>query len=256
MKLLTVKRFVFEHWEILAMLIGLALLISAIHGIVDNIFFKPRREKEAKRIKSLEEQAELARSVEMSRIEDERKAELRKLLERLKSNDEILESHAGIIESNWNNWSSEKISSQIKVSAKSLEELRIEQKAKADLEAELLDALESGKVSAEIFNMFKRRIENENQKTLKHELQAEIAKHARRLALIQAFGDVDGQRIMNGEYWLGMTEVQLIESIGQPTLIQKEVLKTKEKVIYIYGKKTTGDVFVFVNGLLESLKDR
>ena len=119
-----------------------------------------------------------------------------------------------------------------------------------------MDAFESGKVSVEIFDMFKGRIENENQKTLKHDLQFEMARHARRLALIQLFGDIDGQKIMNGEYWLGMSEVQLIESIGKPTLVQKEVLKTKEKVIYIYGKKTTGDVFVFVNGILESLKDR
>jgi len=256
MKLLTVKHFVYEHWEFLAVLFALALLIMAISGIVDSIFYKPRREKEARRIKSLQEQADLEKSELMARQDDERKSELSKLLARLKTNDEILASHAGIIESNWNNWSSEKIANKIKVSVNSREQQRIEQQSKADFEVELLEAFKSDRVSVEFFNKFKGRIENEDIKTLKQGLQAEITKQLRKAALIETYGAVDGQKILNGEYWLGMTENQLIESIGKPTLIQKEVLKTKEKIIYIYGKKTTGDVFIFVNGLLESLKDR
>ncbi len=63
-------------------------------------------------------------------------------------------------------------------------------------------------------------------------------------------------KIIKQEYWIGMTEEQLIESKGKPDKIDHEQLKTKTKKVYIYGNKSSGDVFNFVDGLLERFKDR
>ena len=56
--------------------------------------------------------------------------------------------------------------------------------------------------------------------------------------------------MLNHEYWIGMTEEQLIDAKGQPDKIDLEQLKTKTKKIYIYGNKSSGDVFNFVDGVL------
>lgn len=78
----------------------------------------------------------------------------------------------------------------------------------------------------------------------------------RLVQLESKYGEVVARKLINFEYFLGMTEQQLIDSRGEPTKIEKEVLKTKTKIVYIYGNKSSGDVFVFVNGELERFTDR
>lgn len=63
-------------------------------------------------------------------------------------------------------------------------------------------------------------------------------------------------KLLKHEYWIGMTEEQLVDAKGKPDKIEVEQMKTKTKRIYIYGNKSSGDVFNFVNGTLERFKDR
>lgn len=74
--------------------------------------------------------------------------------------------------------------------------------------------------------------------------------------LSERYGTETAIRILNNQYWVGMTEEQLREAKGEPDRIEVEVMKTKTKRIYIYGNKSSGDVFNFVNGSLERFKDR
>jgi len=78
----------------------------------------------------------------------------------------------------------------------------------------------------------------------------------RSLRLEEKYGEEIAQKLIDQNYFLGMTEEQLIDSKGEPTKIETEVMKTKTKVIYIYGNKSSGDVFNFVNGELERFTDR
>ncbi len=74
--------------------------------------------------------------------------------------------------------------------------------------------------------------------------------------LKEKYGEELADKLIKGEYFIGMTEEQLIDSKGDPTKIEQEVMKTKTKMIYIYGNKNSGDVFTFVNGELERFMDR
>jgi hypothetical protein len=74
--------------------------------------------------------------------------------------------------------------------------------------------------------------------------------------LLSKYNENQVIKIMNHEYWIGMTEEQLLDCKGKPDKIDLEQLKTKTKKIYIYGNKSSGDVFNFVDGILERFKDR
>ena len=256
MIILSVKHFVFEHWQILAIVVLLLIVFTALHSLVDNIFFKPRREREAKRLKEIQDSIDLEKAQKSRIMEEERKKELRVLLNSLNANKEIHEAHFKILNDNWSNWNAEKIDSQIKVSVAKLEEERANAQRKVGFEARLESELAEDSISREAFSQLASRINRDDLTVLIRELESEIASYSRKKILVGKYGELDGTRISNGQYWLGMSEEQLIDSIGKPTLIEREVLKTKEKIIYIYGKKTTGDVFTFVNGKLEALKDR
>ncbi|MCT4581074.1 MAG: hypothetical protein N4A35_06615 [Flavobacteriales bacterium] len=78
----------------------------------------------------------------------------------------------------------------------------------------------------------------------------------KRFFLIDKYGEVSGDKLYNHDYFIGMTEEMLIDTKGFPTKKEKEELKTKTKLIYIYGNKSSGDVFTFVNGLCERYIDR
>lgn len=45
-------------------------------------------------------------------------------------------------------------------------------------------------------------------------------------------------RLMNGEIWQGQTRGQVIDSLGKPSDINEQVLKTKTKYTYKYNKKS------------------
>lgn len=75
-------------------------------------------------------------------------------------------------------------------------------------------------------------------------------------SLIDKYGKDTAQKLINQEYWIGMTDQQLIDSKGEPDKIEKEILKTKTKEIYIYGNKSSGDYFVIENNLVIKIVDR
>ena len=62
--------------------------------------------------------------------------------------------------------------------------------------------------------------------------------------------------LLDGKYFLDMTEEMVKESFGEPNKIEEEVLKTKTKKTYIYGNRSSGDILVFENGKLVKFKDR
>ncbi len=91
---------------------------------------------------------------------------------------------------------------------------------------------------------------------IKYKLSSVIERANRHKFLIEKYGDELGNRLSNDQYFLGMTEEQLLDSKGRPDKVETEVLKTKTKQIYIYGNKSSGDLFTFVNGELERFTDR
>jgi hypothetical protein len=63
-------------------------------------------------------------------------------------------------------------------------------------------------------------------------------------------------KILNHNYWIGMTEEQLIDCKGLPSKVEKEELKTKIKTTYIYGNKNSGDYFIIENNQVVKIVDR
>jgi hypothetical protein len=43
--------------------------------------------------------------------------------------------------------------------------------------------------------------------------------------------------ILNGEFWKGQSSEQLLDALGSPSAIDKQVLKTKTKEVWKYHKK-------------------
>jgi hypothetical protein len=86
----------------------------------------------------------------------------------------------------------------------------------------------------------------------------EVAKEIKQRydGLITKYGQEKGNKIYNKEFFLGMTEEELIDSVGVADKVEEEVMKTKTKITWIYGNKSSGDVFVFENGMLARFKDR
>lgn len=69
--------------------------------------------------------------------------------------------------------------------------------------------------------------------------------------------DIDKANIIyNKQIFIGMTSEELIDSIGKPNKIEKEILKTKNKISFIYGNKSSGDIYIFENDKLARYKDR
>lgn len=74
--------------------------------------------------------------------------------------------------------------------------------------------------------------------------------------LITKYGNEIAEKILHQRFWVGMTPEQLIESKGTPDKIEKQILKTKTKELYIYGNKSSGDVFVIEEGEVVKITDR
>jgi hypothetical protein len=78
----------------------------------------------------------------------------------------------------------------------------------------------------------------------------------RREEWLKSYSKEDVENMISGNYWQGMSERQLVLMRGEPDKIESELLKTKVNKFYIYGSKSTGDVFVFNDGKLDRFKDR
>lgn len=74
--------------------------------------------------------------------------------------------------------------------------------------------------------------------------------------IINKYGLEIGRKIINQDFWIGMTGEQLKDSKGEPDKIEREILKTKTKETYIYGNKSSGDYFVIENNLVSKIVDR
>lgn len=71
------------------------------------------------------------------------------------------------------------------------------------------------------------------------------------------YDEEKANKLYNQEFYIGMTKEELIDSKNsQPDKIEIEKLKTKTKEIWIYGNKSSGDIFIFENELLARFKDR
>jgi hypothetical protein len=253
---LTVKRFLLNHWD-MVLLIVLAFLVGfAVYTLIENLFVKPRRERESNRLRAMRDEIEKKKAIENLGIELAQKEQELVVLDKLMSQGEIHEMHYQIIRQNWDNWSSDKISAQIKNAVMKFQMDREESNRRDLLLARLRVEFSESRISKDKFDLLLSKFDNDDVTSLEKEVNLELQNYARKLKLVEIYGEEDALRILGGQYWLGMSEEQLIETLGQPSAIQKEVLKTKEKIIYIYGKRTTGDVFTFVNGALEAVKDR
>jgi len=79
----------------------------------------------------------------------------------------------------------------------------------------------------------------------------------RQNTILLKYGEDKGNKILNQQFQLGWTMLDILESKRcEPTTKETEVMATKTKEIWIYGNKSSGDTFTFVNGLLERFKDR
>ena len=54
-------------------------------------------------------------------------------------------------------------------------------------------------------------------------------------------------KIINGDIWQGETAEQLIDSIGNPEVIDDKLLKTQKKVVWKYGRRGAGGYNLIVN---------
>ena len=87
-------------------------------------------------------------------------------------------------------------------------------------------------------------------------LAAKEKLEARQNELTSKYGKDVMVRLMRQESWIGMSKEQLVDSRGEPTKIETEILKTKTKETLIYGNKSSGDYFVVENGLVSKIVDR
>ncbi len=93
-------------------------------------------------------------------------------------------------------------------------------------------------------------------KNFYNQIVRSINSELKKINLIEKYGEIQGNNLFKGIYELGITEQILIDSKGEPSKIETEVLKTKTKKTYIYGNKSSGDIFIFENGLLTKIIDR
>jgi len=55
------------------------------------------------------------------------------------------------------------------------------------------------------------------------------------------------EKIINGDIWHGETAEQLIDSIGNPDVIDDKLLKTQKKVVWKYGRRGASGYNLIVN---------
>lgn len=91
---------------------------------------------------------------------------------------------------------------------------------------------------------------------VKKNIDYTLSESKREKLLLVKYGEDKGGKIFKKEFFLGMTKEELIDSSGVADKIETNVLKTKTTETWIYGNKSSGDVFVFENELLVRFKDR
>lgn len=131
-----------------------------------------------------------------------------------------------------------------------------ENRRKSQLLNELEQSFDRKEILEENYTLLKSNFNSYNSSHLASILTEAKSKKEKLDYLHSKYNVGEVNKILSHEYWIGMTEEQLIDAKGKPTQIDLEQLKTKTKKIYIYGNKSSGDVFNFVDGVLERFKDR
>ena len=147
----------------------------------------------------------------------------------------------------------EKIELERQAKIKLLEE---ENQAKVKLKEEIDLALTKKEIWDNHHEELSSNYDSFSSSQLRSRFESAKAQKKRTDYLLSKYPEDEVIKIIKQEYWIGMTEEQLIESKGKPHKIDLEQLKTKTKKVYIYGNKSSGDVFNFVDGFLERFKDR
>lgn len=147
----------------------------------------------------------------------------------------------------------EKIELEKQAKIKLIEE---EKQAKIKLKEEIDLAFTKKEIGDNHHEELSLNFDSFNSSKLRSRFEAAKVQKKRTDYLLSKYPEDEVVKIIKQEYWIGMTEEQLIESKGKPDKVELEQLKTKAKKVYIYGNKSSGDVFNFVDGLLERFKDR
>ena len=130
------------------------------------------------------------------------------------------------------------------------------EKWKSDVKAHLDSLLTDEKITKSEQNQVLEVMNGVNVNAMKDSYSSIVGIANKRTSWNEMFSSEEVEKMIAGSYWPGMTEEQLLLMRGEPDKIESEMLKTKVNKFYIYGTKSTGDVFVFNEGKLERFKDR
>jgi hypothetical protein len=159
----------------------------------------------------------------------------------------------------WNQLKIKVNSVDLVILQKNLSELQKERQREKNIE-DFLKQNEAASASDEIADVDWREIkDNVNSMGIewaKWKLEEAKEIKARHNNLIKKYGADKADKIFREDFFIGMTKEELTDSKGQPTKVEEDVMKTKTKETWIYGNKSSGDVFVFENELLVRFKDR
>lgn len=81
--------------------------------------------------------------------------------------------------------------------------------------------------------------------------EAKIQAKKWREYVLKKYGSVKGNRILDNEYWIGMTSAEAIESLGEPERINRTTGSYGEHEQWVYK----GAYLYFQNGLLKSFQE-
>ena len=130
------------------------------------------------------------------------------------------------------------------------------EKWKSDVKAHLESLLTDEKITKPEQNQVLQVMNGVNVNAMKDSYSSIVDIANKRTSWKEMFSSEEVEKMIAGTYWAGMTEEQLLLMRGEPDKFESEMLKTKINKYYIYGTKSTGDVFVFNEGKLERFKDR
>jgi hypothetical protein len=92
---------------------------------------------------------------------------------------------------------------------------------------------------------------NERQKEIAAQKRAIVAEK-RKSTILAKYGQVDGQNILDGKIWVGMTKEMALESWGKPENINRTVNANSVREQWVYG---LGTYLYFDDGILTTWQD-
>ena len=77
--------------------------------------------------------------------------------------------------------------------------------------------------------------------------------------LIEKYGKEDGERLAEGEMWIGMTSEQVLDALGQPDMVdQKQLVKCSREVFKwrVEGKRRIAYQITCDDGIVTAISDK